>query len=142
MITAPIGRLGRGLDRRGGSPSEDLRPPASPRRCHHLAQAFRNGESWGRATLWWLVQTLNLDYVEKTYTSDDGTSRTGYVWPAAQDTPLAEIPADQRAALEALYPRPLSEYGYRTGDLDPIFSGFHVSITPDGTWTWLGSNTC
>ena len=106
------------------------------------AEAFRDGESFGDRTLLWLVQTLNLDYAEKTYTYGDDTSWTGYVWPAAQDTLLAEIPADQRTALEALYPRLLSEYGYRTGNMEQVFSGFHVSITPDGTWTWLGFNTC
>jgi hypothetical protein len=101
------------------------------------AEAFRDGEWFGDRTLLWLVQTLNLEWAEKTHTY---SAWTGYVWPAAQDTLLVEIPEGQRAALEALYPRPLSEYGYRTGNLEPVFSGFHVTIAADGTWVWLGFN--
>ena len=104
------------------------------------AEAYRDREGWGYADLWWLLSTLNLPYAEKTYAYGDGTSWTGYVWPAAQDIAPGQIPADQLAALEAIYPRPLEEYGYRTGQMEHVFSGFHVTIAPDGTWEFLGFN--
>ena len=104
------------------------------------AEAFRNHESWGRADLLWLVQTLNLDYAERTWTRDDGASGSSFVWPAAQAMPLAEVAPEQQAALQAIYPYPLTQYGYENSDGAFVFSGFHVNITPDGMWSWLGFN--
>jgi hypothetical protein len=103
------------------------------------AEAFRDGEAGGHGTLWWLVQTLNLDYVEREYSYGDGTFWRGLMWPSAQGLPWTEIPTAQQEELQAIY-GPIDEHGY--GYVEGTFSGFHMSIAADGTWTWLGFNTC
>jgi PKD repeat protein len=101
------------------------------------AEAYRDREGWGYADLWWLLTTLNLPYAEKTYTYGDGTSWTGYVWPAAEGVDWDHIPPAQAAVLRELYAYQRDGYLGEEWDQGRFF-GFHVAITPEGAWVWVG----
>lgn len=101
------------------------------------AEHFRDGESYGDADLWWLLTTLNLPYAEKTYDYGDGTSWTGYVWPAAEGVDWDQIPPAQAAVMRELYAYQFDGYLGEEWDQGRFF-GFHVDINPEGTWVWVG----
>jgi hypothetical protein len=57
-----------------------------------------------------------------------------YVWPAASEVPYAELTADEKAALEKLYPGKVEDQ-YVEGTDVGYYASWRLYIDQDGHWT-------
>jgi hypothetical protein len=88
---------------------------------------WQEQEDWQTGTpLYFLVQTLNLPFARV-----EVEGYVSYVWPAAYAAATwAEVPADEQAALVALYGADVSADWADHGQ----FNHYRVSIDFQGTW--------
>ncbi len=99
------------------------------------AAAWRDEESWGMAPMWRLVETLNLQYAERTESNPDiGYEWHGYVWPLAFRSDPSEIPPEHWAELTEAFGEESVAFIRENG-----FLGLRLGILEDGTWDFVAA---